>query len=74
MENIRLNDRILIERNLTKKNKCIIIGGGIGFIGVLTYHITKNKIILFEINNELIELLNSNLKNNLLNTNYLKII
>ena len=59
-----LNDRILIERNLTKKNKCIIIGGGIGFIGVLTYHITKNKIILFEINNELIELLNSNLKNN----------
>ena len=64
MENIRAQRQILIERNLTKKNKCIIIGGGIGFIGVLTYHITKNKIILFEINNELIELLNSNLKNN----------
>ncbi len=59
-----LNDRILIERNLKKKHKCILIGGGIGFIGVLTYHLTKNKIILFEINNELISLLNSNLKEN----------
>ena len=52
-----LNDRILIERNLKKKHKCIIIGGGIGVIGVLTFHLTKNKIILFEINNELINLL-----------------
>ena len=59
-----LNDRVLIERNLKKKHKCIIIGGGIGFIGVLTFHLTKNKIILFEINKELINLLNSNLKRN----------
>ena len=59
-----LNDRILIERNLKKKHKCIVIGGGIGFIGVLTFHLTKNKIILFEINKELINLLHSNLKNN----------
>jgi len=55
---------VLIERNLEKKHKCIIIGGGIGFIGVLTFHLTKNKIILFEINKELKNLLNSNLKRN----------
>ena len=42
-----LNDRVIIERNLSKRNKCIIIGGGIGFIGVITYHLTKKKNICF---------------------------
>lgn len=56
-----LNDRKIIQKNLSKKNKCIIIGGGIGFIGVLAFHYTKNPIIIFEINKKII----SNLKNNL---------
>lgn len=60
-----LNDRALIEKNLTNKNKCIVIGGGIGFIATLTYHLTKNKIILFEINKEILSLLKTNLKKNL---------
>lgn len=59
-----LNDRIIIEKNLTKKNKCIIIGGGIGFIATLTYHLTKNKILVFEINKEIINNLKKNLKIN----------
>ena len=25
-----LNDRIILERNLSRKHKCIVIGGGIG--------------------------------------------
>jgi len=59
-----LNDRVIIEKNLTKKNKCIIIGGGIGFIATLTYHITKNKILVFEINKEILNNLKKNLKIN----------
>ena len=59
-----LNDRILIEKNLTNKHKCIIIGGGIGFIAVLTYWLTKNKIIIFEINKKIIKNLTKNLLNN----------
>ena len=59
-----LNDRIVLQKNLSNKNKCIIIGGGIGFIGVLSYHITKNKILIFEINNDIIKLLKNNLKVN----------
>ena len=38
------NDRKLIEKHITKKNKSIIIGGGIGFIPVLTYKKSLNKI------------------------------
>lgn len=56
------NDRALIERNLDDKNKCIIIGGGIGFIATLAYNITKKKIIVFEINKKII----SNLRRNLI--------
>tara|TARA_B100000575_G_C22999148_1_gene575815 strand:+ start:72 stop:818 length:747 start_codon:yes stop_codon:yes gene_type:complete len=59
-----LNDRKIIEKNLSKKNKCIIIGGGIGFIGVLSYHLTKNPIIIFEINKSIILNLKKNLKKN----------
>ena len=55
------NDRKLIERNITRKNKCIVIGGGIGFIPSLTYKISGNKLIIFEINSDLISNVNKNL-------------
>jgi FkbM family methyltransferase len=58
-----INDRILIERNL-KKNKCIIVGAGIGFIPTIAYHLTKKKILVFEINSRIIDNLNLNLNNN----------
>ncbi len=48
-----INDRILLEKFLTKKNKCLIIGAGIGFTSVLTYKITRNKVFCFEINKNL---------------------
>ena len=59
-----LNDRILIERNLNNRNHCIIIGGGLGFIGTIAYHKTKNKILCFEINRKIINILKINFKNN----------
>ena len=59
------NDRKLIEKHITKKNKSIIIGGGIGFIPVLTYKKSLNKILVFEINNTII----NNLKINLIKNN-----
>ena len=59
-----LNDRIILERNLSKKNECIIIGGGIGFIPAITNSITNNKVIVFEINNKIIPNLKKNLKKN----------
>lgn len=59
-----LNDRILIERNLSKKNKCVIIGAGIGFIPSITSKITKNKVMIFEINKKIIKNLESNLRLN----------
>tara|TARA_B100000035_G_scaffold312421_1_gene323843 strand:- start:1012 stop:1725 length:714 start_codon:yes stop_codon:yes gene_type:complete len=59
-----LNDRILLEKNLSKKNKCIIIGGGIGFVPSITNKITGNKIIVFEINKKIIPNLKKNLNNN----------
>ena len=58
------NDRKLIERNITKKNRCIVIGGGIGFIPCITYKISGNKLIIFEINSDLISNLNKNLISN----------
>jgi len=57
-----INDRILVERNITSKNACIIIGGGLGFIPVIVYSLTKKKILVFEINKSII----SNLKHNLI--------
>ena len=59
-----LNDRILLERNLTKNNKCIIIGGGIGFIPSIAQTITQNKIIVFEINKKIITNLKKKLNKN----------
>ncbi len=56
------NDRKICEKNLTFRNKCIVIGGGIGFIPTLTYHITGNNVVIFEINKDIIQ----NLENNLL--------
>ena len=60
------NDRKLCEKNLTKKNKCIIIGGGLGFIPVIVYHKTQNNVLIFEINKKIIK----NLKKNILINNY----
>ena len=47
------NDRKLIERNITSKNKSIILGGGLGFIPTLTYKNSENKILVFEINKKI---------------------
>ena len=57
------NDRKLIEKYIGKKNKCIVLGGGIGFIPTLVYAKSLRSILVFEINKKLI----SNLKKNLLN-------
>jgi ABC-type antimicrobial peptide transport system permease subunit len=46
------NDRKIVEKHITKKNKCIIIGGGIGFIATLAFHLSNQKILVFEINNK----------------------
>lgn len=59
-----LNDRIIIQRNINKKNKCIIIGGGIGFIAAIVYNLTIKKILIFEINADIIKLLRRNLIQN----------
>ena len=59
-----LNDRILLERNLNNRHKCIIIGGGIGFVPALANTITKNKVLIFEINKKIIKNLELNLISN----------
>ena len=69
------NDRKLVENYLSENNRCIIIGGGLGFIPVLAYHKTKNKILVSEINKKIIPNLKSNLELNnckfaLLNKNF----
>ncbi len=58
------NDRKLIEKNITGKNKSIILGGGLGFIPVLTYKKSYNEILVFEVNNTIIPNLRRNLINN----------
>lgn len=58
------NDRILIEKYIDRKNSCILIGGGIGFIATLAYHNSKKKIYVFEINKNLIKNLKKNLQKN----------
>ena len=55
------NDRILVEKYIDKKNKCVIIGGGIGFISVLAYHKSRQSIVVSEINKKILK----NLKNTL---------
>jgi len=59
-----INDRVLVEKHITKKNKSIIIGGGIGFIGTIAYFLSKNKVLVFEINKEIINTLKENLIQN----------
>lgn len=59
------NDKKLVEKHINNKNKCIIIGGGIGFIPTLAYHKSKNKILVFEINKKII----NNLRKNLIQNN-----
>ena len=59
-----LNDRRLIEKYISKKNKSVILGGGLGFIPALTYLKSKNKILVFEINKKIIPNLRKNLINN----------
>tara|TARA_Y100001970_G_C14136979_1_gene804833 strand:+ start:424 stop:1173 length:750 start_codon:yes stop_codon:yes gene_type:complete len=68
------NDRKLVENYINTKNKCIIIGGGLGFIPTLAFHKSKNKILVFEINKSIIKNLRKNLvynncKFNLYNNN-----
>jgi FkbM family methyltransferase len=58
------NDRKLIEKNINKSNKCIIIGAGIGFIPCLAYSKSNNKILVFEINKKIKKNLLLNLINN----------
>tara|TARA_Y100000389_G_C17320848_1_gene442954 strand:+ start:70 stop:816 length:747 start_codon:yes stop_codon:yes gene_type:complete len=58
------NDRVLVEKYINKKNHCIIIGGGIGFIPILASKKSQNKIIVAEINKNIIKNLKTNLENN----------
>ena len=58
------NDRVLVEKYINHKNKCIIIGGGIGFIPSLSYQKSMNRILVFEINEKIIKNLNKNLTQN----------
>jgi len=58
------NDKKLVEKNITDKNRCVIIGGGLGFIATITYHLSKNKVLVLEINKNIIENLKENLELN----------
>ena len=58
------NDRVLVEKHINHKNKCIIIGGGIGFIPTLAFHKSRNKVLVFEINKIIINNLRKNLVQN----------
>lgn len=64
------NDRKLIEKNISKANKCIIVGAGIGFIPCLAYSKSKNKILVFEIDKKIKKNLITNLKTNKCNFNF----
>ena len=59
------NDRILIEKHINKKNNCIIIGGGLGFIATLCFVKSKKKILVFEIDKSICDNLSQNLSKNL---------
>ena len=45
-------------------NKCIVVGAGLGFIPILTYKKSKNKLLLFEIDKRISENLIANLEQN----------
>lgn len=64
------NDRKLIEKNINEQNKCVIVGGGIGFIPALAYYKSKNKIIVFEIDKRIKKNLLINLKKNKCHYNF----
>lgn len=59
-----LNDAWLVKKNLKIKDYPIIIGGGIGYIATLSYHICKNQIVILEIDKEILKLLKKNLDYN----------
>tara|TARA_B110000259_G_C14008773_1_gene398825 strand:- start:46 stop:816 length:771 start_codon:yes stop_codon:yes gene_type:complete len=59
-----INDRIVLEKFLNKKNHCIIIGAGIGFIPSLVYKLTNNKVFCFEIDQKLKNIIKENLNSN----------
>ncbi len=61
------NDRVLIEKYINKKNSCIIIGGGIGFIAALCFLKSKRRILVFEIDKSICVILLKNLKQNFCN-------
>ena len=58
------NDRILIEKYINQNNKCIVIGGGLGFIATLCYYKSKNNILVFEIDKSICDNLSQNLYRN----------
>jgi len=58
------NDRRLVENYINSKNKCIVIGGGLGFIPTIAFHKSQNKILVFEINKSIIQNLRKNLHKN----------
>lgn len=58
------NDRVLIEKYINKRNSCVIIGGGIGFIAALCFLKSKNKILVFEIDKSICSILFKNLTQN----------
>jgi hypothetical protein len=49
-----------MEKFITKKNKCIIVGTGIGFTAVLAYHLSKNKVLSLEIDERLKSIIEKN--------------
>tara|TARA_B100000795_G_C22686756_1_gene393961 strand:- start:34 stop:777 length:744 start_codon:yes stop_codon:yes gene_type:complete len=55
------NDKKLVEKNISTKNRCLIIGGGLGFIATICYHLSKKKVLVFEINKDIIKSLKENL-------------
>lgn len=58
------NDRILIEKYINKNNKCIVIGGGLGFIATLCFFKSKKNILVFEVDKSICDNLFENLYRN----------
>jgi hypothetical protein len=58
------NDRVLIIRHISHKNKSIVLGGGIGFIPTLVFKNSMNKILVFEVNKKIVPNLKKNLIDN----------
>lgn len=55
-----INDRVVMEKFITNKNKCVIIGTGIGFTPVLAYHLSKNRVLSLEIDPSLKSIIKKN--------------